>query len=252
MSRPDGHTEPSSNVGDSNRRPSATVRTLTLLALASVVGAGGLLAGRFRSTSEGPSDGSRDAVLLSVAEPVAESPVTEQRTENASPPGSHPVSREPDQSLTPPNVVTTSDSVADGEGLASDDERLRKLILGSWQQSYYGKRLLTVLPDGKATMVIRPDSVWAFAFGQQIDLDMFWTIEKGRIDYGYNGGTPKDKVELAAKTWGDRWDEQILELTDSRLVLLCADGETRSEWDRASTDKTPPAVSKDRSPAEPK
>ncbi len=252
MSRPVGQTELSSDPGDSNRRSSATVRTLTLLALTSVVGAGGLLAGRFRSASEGPSDGSRDAVLLSVAEPVPESPAIEQRAENAAPPGSHPVSRGPDQVPSPPKVAAASDSVTDGNGAVSDDERFRRLILGSWQQSYYGTRVLTVLPDGKAKMVIRPDSVWAFAFGQQIDLDMFWTIEKGRIDYGYTGGTPKEKVELAAKTWGDRWDEQILELTDSRLVLLCEDGKTRSEWDRASTDKTPPAVSKDRSPTEPK
>ena len=252
MSRPGGQTEHSSDPGDSNRRSSATVRTLTLLALASVVGAGGLLAGRFRSTSEGPSDGTRDAVLLSVAEPVPNSLGTEPRIEASTPPGSHPVLRESDQTVTPPNLAAGSDSVANGEDAASDDDRFRKLILGSWQQSYYGTRVLTVLPDGKAKMVIRPDSVWAFAFGQQIDLDMFWTIENGRIDYGYNGGTPKEKVELAAKTWGDRWDEQILELTDSRLVLLCEDGKTRSEWDRASTDKTPPAVSKDRSPTKPK
>jgi hypothetical protein len=250
MSRSGGHTEHFSDPGDSNRRSFATVRTLTLLALASVVGAGGLLAGRFRSTSEGPSDGTRDPVLLSVAEPVPNSLTTEPQFEASTPPGSHPVSRESDQAVTPPNLAAGSDSVANGEGAASDDERLRKLILGSWQQSYYGTRVLTVLPDGKAKMVIRPDSVWAFAFGQQIDLDMFWAIENGRIDYGYTGGTPKEKVELAAKTWGDRWDEQILELTDSRLVLLCEDGKTRSEWDRASTDKPSPAASKDRGAAE--
>lgn len=244
MSRPDGHAEQPSNAADS-ARPSTTVsRTLVLLALAGVIGAGGLLAGMYRPGAEDQSNTARDPILLSVSEPEPEGQATESLSAESSPSDSSKSPTEAEQSTAGSPEAVTDDS-SDGNA-ASGDERLQEQILGTWQQSYYGKRLLTVLPDGKATMVIRPDSVWAFAFGQQIDLDMFWKIENGRIDYGYKTGTPKDKVELAAKTWGDHWDEKILELTDTRLVLLSEDGETRSEWDRASTSKTP-AVSKDRS-----
>ncbi len=249
MPRPDGHAEQSSNTDGSARRSAAPLRTLVLLTLAGVIGAGGLLAGMFRPDSEDQSDAARDAILLSVSKPQPKDQSTEPLPAESSPSDSSERPTEAEQ-VAAASPEASTDDTSDGSAVTGD-ERLQELILGTWQQSYYGKRLLTVLPDGKAMMVIRPDSVWAFAFGQQIDLDMFWKIENGRIDYGYNSGTPKDKVELAAKTWGDHWDEKILELTDTRLVLLGEDGVTRSEWDRASTSKTP-AVSKDRSAAEPK
>ena len=249
MSRPDGHAEQSANADGGAQSTTAVSRTMVLLILAGAIGAGGLLAGMYQPDAVDQTDATRDPILLSVSEPQPEGHATETVPEKSSPSDSSESPAEVEQvAIVSPEAVTDESS---GENAASSDERLQELILGTWQQSYYGKRLLTVLPDGKATMVIRPDSVWAFAFGQQIDLDMFWKIEDGRIDYGYKSGTPKDKVKLAAKTWGDHWDEKILELTDTRLVLLGEDGVTRSEWDRASTSKTP-AVSKDRSAVEPR
>ncbi len=255
MARPGGHAEHSGDPRNEHRRPAAVSRAKLLLALAVAVGAGGLLTDSFRQNSGESSGTPRDSVLLSVAEPGSkispgESQLTKPPSADAAPHGEHRTPQTPDHTAAP-DMRTSGERSGTDDSATTDDQRLRKLIVGTWQQSYYGKRLLTVLPDGQAKMVIRPDSVWAFAFGQQIDLDMFWSIENGRIDYGYKGGTPEDKVALAAKTWGDRWDEKILELTDSRLVLLCSDGETRSEWERASTEKSPPAVSKDRSSAKP-
>ncbi|MHC4879881.1 MAG: hypothetical protein ACYTGL_25805 [Planctomycetota bacterium] len=211
-------------------RSSSTWRSLVFVGIVAMIGVAGLWAG---STQRPVSSGDAESVASSVA-------------------------------MVPQSVVTLAEDALDTTGIVetpenqnasgsveqpteSEDDRMRREILGSWQQQRFGSRLLTVQPDGKATMVIRPDSVWAFAYGERIDLEMFWSIEDGRIDYGYNGGTPADKVELASKTWGDHWIEEIVELTDSRLVLLAEDGQTRSEWERASTDRKPPSVSKDRS-----
>jgi hypothetical protein len=262
MSNPGNEASEPANQARSGSAVLVRSKPVVLLLLsAAVLGTAGLAASRLSLDSDGQPEKPRKAILLSVAEPDSAEPDADNRialAEPELPAGRTPQTTDGGRQKTSGRSAANSGEVGaasdtgpvadmDSNSAANRDERLRQLILGSWQQSYYGTRLLTVLPDGKARMVIRPDSVWAFAFGQQIDLDMFWTIRNGRIDYGYKGGTPADKVTLAAKTWGDRWDEQILELTDSRLVLLCEDGKTRSEWNRASTDKTPPAVSKDQS-----
>lgn len=246
MSSPGGHAENSRNPSRSTLRSIVASRTNVLLLLAIVFGTGGLLVSRFGSDSDSSSNVTHEGMLLSVTEPGSTDLHAVALPPEKTPSGSHKVANKAGRSAAvSPTADDTGTPVSDADAA---DARLRKLVLGSWQQSYYGTRLLTVLPDGKAKMVIRPDGVWTFAFGQQINLDMFWKIENGRIDYGYSGGTPKDKVELASKTWGDRWDEKILDLTDTRLVLLCSDGQTRSEWNRASTEDSSPTVSKDRSP----
>jgi len=117
----------------------------------------------------------------------------------------------------------------------------QKLLIGTWQQEFYGTRTLTVLPEGTGRMLIRPSGIWASLFGDQIQLDMFWKLDGDRIDYGYSGGRPADKVEAARKSWGDRWLEKIETLSDEVLVLLAADGTTRSVWKRVR--EPVPAVS---------
>jgi len=119
--------------------------------------------------------------------------------------------------------------------------RLSKLIVGDWQQEFYGKRTLTVKPDGTATMTILPSGVFAFGFGPKIDLTMFWSVKDGHLDYGVNGGTPDDKVKLAAKTWGDHWVESIVTLDESKLDLLSEDGSSHSIWERATPSGLPEA-----------
>lgn len=111
--------------------------------------------------------------------------------------------------------------------------RRNRLIVGNWQQDYFGKRTLSVKADGTATMTILPSSLWQVAFGPKIDLTMFWSVKDGHLDYGINGGAPADKVKMAAKTWGDHWVEKIIELDEQKLDLLSVDGSTHSIWERA-------------------
>ncbi|MDA0282587.1 MAG: hypothetical protein O3B13_17030 [Planctomycetota bacterium] len=114
------------------------------------------------------------------------------------------------------------------------EERLNRLIVGTWRQNYFGERTLSVTADGTAAMTIVPDSVWAFAFGPRIDLNMFWSIKDGHLDYGVSGGTPAEKVRMASTTWGDHWIEKIILLDENKLDLLSVDGVTHSIWERVS------------------
>lgn len=125
------------------------------------------------------------------------------------------------------------------EPVDPETARLSKLIVGDWQQEFYGKRTLTVKPDGTATMTILPSGVFALGFGPKIDLTMFWSVKDGHLDYGVNGGTPADKVKLAASTWGDHWVEKIIELNETKLDLLSVDGSSHSIWARMPNSADP-------------
>jgi len=118
------------------------------------------------------------------------------------------------------------------------DDQFRALLVGTWQQDYFGARRLTVHADGTGEMVIRPNELWALAFGSELRLTMFWSISDGQIDYGIRSGTPADKVRIASQAWGDHWIEKIVDLTDDRLVLLSSDGVTESVWRRVKPETT--------------
>lgn len=141
----------------------------------------------------------------------------------------------PDES---PDAETPSEVLAEPvEQIDSETLRLNKLIVGSWKQDFYGERTLTVKADGTASMTILPSGVFALGFGPKIDLTMFWSVKDGHLDYGVNGGTPSDKVKLAASTWGDHWVEKIIELNETKLDLLSVDGSSHSIWERVTSDE---------------
>lgn len=147
-----------------------------------------------------------------------------------------------EQSEQPASGRHVAEHAASAGSEADRAARLRlKLLTGTWQQEFYGTRTLTILADGTGRMQIRPNGIWAALFGDEIQLDLFWKLDGDRIDYGYSGGRPADKVEAARKSWGDRWLEQIETLNNDVLVLLAADGTTRSVWKRVS--EPVPAVS---------
>ncbi|MFT4557257.1 MAG: hypothetical protein ACI8P0_002343 [Planctomycetaceae bacterium] len=144
---------------------------------------------------------------------------------------------DPGESLSEKSVKTPEPKETPVEPVDPETARLSKLIVGSWRQDYYGERTLTVKADGTATMTILPSGVFAFGFGPKIDLTMFWSVKDGHLDYGVNGGTPDDKVKLAAKTWGDHWVEKIISLDESKLDLLSVDGSSHSIWERVPSDE---------------
>ena len=110
--------------------------------------------------------------------------------------------------------------------------RLRRLVAGTWQDDYQGKRTMTLQPDGTGTMVVELNGFNAFLMGSRLRFDMTWSVEEGRLKKHTVGGEPAQKVQTILKMMGDRVDEPILELTEDRLRLLDGDGKTKYDWRR--------------------
>ncbi len=112
------------------------------------------------------------------------------------------------------------------------DKQLRRLVVGTWQDDYQGKRTMTLKQDGTGTMIVDLKGVKAALFASRLTFNMKWSVEKGRLKKRTIGGTPSGRVQMILKMMGDRVDEPILELTKKRLLLLDKDGETKYDWRR--------------------
>lgn len=155
-----------------------------------------------------------------------------------------PVAPDDTQAAVPTDgELTTSDGTSESdsqlnssvpEELSPEDAERARLLVGVWKQERFGQRRMTVKADGSATMVIRPEGLLAstFGFDKQLDLQMYWKVKDGHIDYGVSGGTPPDQVKTASSMWGDHWVEKIEALSDQELILLDQSTSAPSKWQR--------------------
>jgi hypothetical protein len=125
----------------------------------------------------------------------------------------------------------------------SKDEQLRKLVVGTWQDDYEGRRTLTLREDGTGTMVVELSGLKATLVAPRLTFRMEWSVAGGRLRKHSLGGEPAAKVNLILKTMGDTVDEPILELTEDRLLLLDRDGKTKYDWRRVRSKTAPEANS---------
>jgi tryptophan-rich sensory protein len=114
----------------------------------------------------------------------------------------------------------------------SKDDEFRKLVVGTWQDEYEGKRTLTLREDGTGTMVVELSGLKATLVAPRLTFNMAWSIAKGRLKKHSLGGQPAAQVGLILKTMGDTVDEPILALTADHLLLLDQDGKTKYDWRR--------------------
>jgi hypothetical protein len=110
------------------------------------------------------------------------------------------------------------------------------LVLGVWQDSYQGKRTMTLREDGTGLMVVELSGLKAKLYASRLEFDMKWSIENGRLKKKTIGGRPSGKVKLVLAMMGDKVNEPILELTTDRLLLLDGDGKTKYDWRRVKSD----------------
>jgi len=115
---------------------------------------------------------------------------------------------------------------------AAGDEQHRRLVIGTWQDEYQGKRTLTLREDGSGTMVVELSGLKAALVAQRLTFHLEWSIAHGRLKKRSLGGEPAAQVNVILKTMGDTVDEPILELTEDRLLLLDQGGETKYDWRR--------------------
>ena len=115
---------------------------------------------------------------------------------------------------------------------ASRDEQFRKLVVGTWQDEYQGKRTMTLREDGKGTMIVELSGLKAMLVAPHLVFNMEWSVANGRLKKCSIDGEPAAQVGMILKTMGNTVDEPILELTEDRLLLLDRDGKTKYDWRR--------------------
>lgn len=115
----------------------------------------------------------------------------------------------------------------------SEDDRMRAAIVGDWQTDRdAGHRDLTVNADGTAKMGVTITNFTRFLFGSEMDIDIEWQIEDGKLHFKMVGGTPAKSVEALKKAYGDSLAYPILELTDNRMLVKDGDGDPDHDWKR--------------------
>ncbi|MBC8871725.1 MAG: hypothetical protein H8E44_20040 [Planctomycetes bacterium] len=134
----------------------------------------------------------------------------------------------PGEASQQPKAVASKDA----EKTSEEDKRYSRLVVGTWEDDYQGKRTMTLKKDGTGTMIVELSGVKAALFASRLTFNMKWSVEKGRLKKRTIGGTPTARVQMILKMMGDRVDEPILELTDKRLLLLDKNGKTKYDWRR--------------------
>ena len=114
----------------------------------------------------------------------------------------------------------------------TEEERSRRLLLGTWRDHYQGQRTMTLHEDGTGTMLVELSGLQAILFAPKLRFDMRWSWDGKTLTKRTVGGDPADKVNLILKTMGDTAEDTALELTADRLLLLDKNGKTRYDWKR--------------------
>jgi hypothetical protein len=84
------------------------------------------------------------------------------------------------------------------------------LLVGRWQDSFFGKRTLVLNADGTAEMRLDLDFAGSLLYGKQVDFDMKWSLDQGTVTINILNGKP----ERAAKSLMDTWGKQHIYLLD--------------------------------------
>lgn len=151
-------------------------------------------------------------------------------------PAREPVATKPEAVTQPATKTELAPTADDASQPLTQDERYRKLVVGTWEDDYQGKRTMTLKDDGTGTMIVELSGFKATLFAKRLQFDMVWSLADGRLKKRTTGGQPEGAVNLILKMMGDSVDEPILELTENRLLLLDKDGETKYDWRRKQSD----------------
>ncbi len=132
------------------------------------------------------------------------------------------------------SAVDSSNNSAESD---SEQDDLGSRFVGRWRQYLYGERSLTIRDDGTGTMVVVPEGVWAFVFGEKVTVELKWAVEEGFLNYEIVSGQPEEGIKVVKEMWGDHWSQEILTLTDSKFVVI-SDDDNRYEWERVNSTGT--------------
>ena len=133
-------------------------------------------------------------------------------------------------------AVDQEDSPQAPEPPTTPEDKIRRLLTGTWEDDYQGKRTMTLSPDGTGTMVVELAGVSGAVFGSRLTFEMEWSLDDGRLIKRTVGGEPEGKVKAILAMMGDRAEEEILELTEQRLLVEDTSMQKQFDWRRVTAD----------------
>jgi hypothetical protein len=72
-------------------------------------------------------------------------------------------------------------------------------------------------------------------YGKSLQLDLEWTVEGGVLRHKVVGGSPPEKVARLVRDWGTTLEYEIVEVTDSHMLLEKPDeDDEQTRWEAAS------------------
>ena len=91
---------------------------------------------------------------------------------------------------------------------------------------------MTLNDDGTGTMTVELSGWRAALSAPRLKFNMKWSLKDHHLKKQTMSSEPEAQVKMILSTMGDHVDEQILELTEDRLLLLDKDSKTRYDWKR--------------------
>ena len=168
------------------------------------------------------------STTLAVDNPVDATPgsVQDNATSSATPatqlPTEQPTSEQPDENSRLKAKLTTVD---------------RAQLVGTWKDSFFGTRTLTLNADGTARMVLDLDFAGRLMYGSRLDFDMTWSVEGATVSIDIVKGTPVKAAKSLMQTWGSRYEYLLDCVEDRRIEMRDWDGSMNYTLRRISDDK---------------
>lgn len=108
-------------------------------------------------------------------------------------------------------------------------------LIGQWEQTKSNsKRILTIEENGTATMVIEPKGLWKTILGNQVTVNIEWSLNAGTLTLRTVGGNPENKLEYIKQVWGDEFTRKIHSIEDKVFTLRDDQGDVSQKWVRTS------------------
>ena len=115
----------------------------------------------------------------------------------------------------------------------------RQLLLGSWSDEFYGKRVFTFAEDGTAVMTLELDSVGRMLYGPKLTFFIAWELKDGILNLQMTGGEPDGSAVALAKLFGEKSEQRIEHLAADEMRLRSLDSQKLYVHRRIQATETP-------------
>jgi hypothetical protein len=149
--------------------------------------------------------------------------------------GNSPVTKTPDAATSQAVPAEEESSTELQPKLEHVDPRQ---LVGTWQDSFFGTRTLTLNADGTAQMTLELDFAGRLLYGRRLDFDMQWSVEAGRVTINILAGRPAKSAKSAMNTWGSRYVYLLDCVEDKQIEMRDSDGSMNHRLQRVPDDET--------------